>query len=1324
MIILKHLTVERFRLLREIDLHFPQRGSILIQGPNEAGKSVLFESIYFALYGEPLASGKRTLESGHPQGMPLPYYGVALDDLILYGAPNATVTLTLSIGATEMTITRTIERNNGQKVALYVRRLGMPEEVPITHPGAANERIIAELGRMDGEALRNSCFIEQKGLDQLEGLSGSEREKMVHKLLGLEKLTCLVERFKLTEQDEQLLVNAAERLKLAEIQVRIPQLSEQLGQVETALDAVTVSENLAVVEQQQAEIAEQELSLEQVQAKRAELKGRQGRIQQLKKANTVLGEIIDAYDAITEAQRELPELERQITELERREREELPLVEKRVSDLEDLSRSFGTLERMAADLLTAVNTIKRLEQELKLYQEPRDSLQALDEQIAHVQVQVEQVQQTQNELEELRRAGRPQLEARLQRLQRLLERLRALTQARDQHMQRVLNQGLAEENCTQLNKVKKDLQETEQELKLVENEAKQVQQQADSLERRWRQMSLRRQLEEWQRANIMSQGLVDAEQQVLAAHQRQEQLTTAALAARRNVTTQLAIVIVCLVLFIAAGSSAVIQGFLVHSPYIATGLGILALLLAVGAGVGWQNYSKTREQEQLADRQMQEAIGQVSMMVAAREEAASRMSTRQEAITQIEHKIRALNGNIPRSRDEAQQLIEQIPAPHSPERPQGDAPTMIRDQGGVESVVEIQQETHSPGRPQGDAPTMIQDQGGAESVVEIQQEMNEKRNRVAVARNQVNVTMEKVTALRDRIRILEEQRVSKGWDDIDASLRSDQETIGQLQQEVARLFGQEGLTIPNFASPSSPSRVDPALQALVQDTIKATEHEIGVLDGKVDGISELVAQIKSQQEVLDALLARKKTLTERYDRFRASNPSQQLERAREQQAALRSALQSLQDSLRQRVKPLGVAFGQAAISSAEAVARKQLELLNITLGSRVELENRRAAYTSTLKERQDSLSGYYQQLSKLSSSVGSWVVPLNPFTEALTTLRVRCQREIKLANEAAILQQLETLQMQEGACKAKIELCNQEIEEAYERIATMLAQRSRPLAKSYTFTDIVAVWPLVEKYSSQDRTRLQEQRQKLEEDLHQLEQQELILSDQLQMGGTILDLEQARLRMEQQERSYYTKKHGNLLIKAVADRLMQKMIPRTEYYMQQILPLLTSGHYHDVQITTEVAEGTVSGGSFQLHVWDPIAREYVRKSALSSGAADQLSLALRLAFAIAALPRELGAAPGFLLLDEPLSSFDFKRTQALVDVVTGDLLGQHFEQILFVSHSSTFDPAQFPYHVYMESGVILESNLPVVPTFPPQGTNSTLEEKLPVTVKADAFQPC
>jgi DNA repair exonuclease SbcCD ATPase subunit len=126
-------------------------------------------------------------------------------------------------------------------------------------------------------------------------------------------------------------------------------------------------------------------------------------------------------------------------------------------------------------------------------------------------------------------------------------------------------------------------------------------------------------------------------------------------------------------------------------------------------------------------------------------------------------------------------------------------------------------------------------------------------------------------------------------------------------------------------------------------------------------------------------------------------------------------------------------------------------------------------------------------------------------------------------------------------------------------------------------------------------------------------------------------------------------------------------------------------------------------------------------SALSGGAADLLSLALRLAFAIAILPRELNAAPGFVLLDEPLSSFDRGRAQSLVDVVTGELLSRHFEQIIIVSHSSAFEPAMFPYHVYMDNGIVVESNLPVVPSFPVMVMDSITETQIPVVVGSQSF---
>ena len=1276
MIILKHLTVERFRLLREINLHFPQRGSILIQGPNEAGKSTLLESIYFALYGIPMASS--TTGTTGITGT-IDHNRSSIDDLVLYGSSRANVALTLSIGATELVINRVIERGKGQQVTLRVRRLGIPEEELITRLDIVNERVIAELGRMDGETLRNSCFIEQKSLNRLETLPGSEREATLRKLLGLEKLMRLTDQFKLTPNDEQMLTESIDRLKLAEVQARIPELSQKLGELEAALDAVTVSEDLAEASQQEADIAEQELSLERLRERRSELKLRQNRIQQLKKADTTLGEIIEAYDAMGEARRELPELEREIAELDRREHEELPALEKCVKELVDLTRSFGTLERMSNDLLTAVNTIKELEKELKNYQDWQKDNDELETQISNLNVQMEQARQSLNEYEELRRAGRPSLEARLGRLHSLSKRLTALHQAEEKYTLRVMRQGLAEDNAVQLAKVRKDVEEKEHELLEVKTQALQAQQEADALDNQWRQISIGRQLVEWQRLKGLSQGQEKAEQQVIAAHQQQERLTNVALETRRKANRWL-------IFSIGGGALGIVLGIVAlfiasQQAILASVLGLLVLALFGGAAYSLFNYKKVHNEEQIANKQMQDAISQVGLMVTARE-TALRTSGNRDALAEIEHEIHSLGGTVPRSHEEAK------------------------------SAEHLQRQLQNEG----------------ENIADIQQRLTEKRHAVKALQEKVDIAMEAVGALRSERQRLEDQRKNEGWDDIDAQLRSDRIAIQDKQNEIATLAGQEGLPIPSFdATVAEPPSSADDLEMAITETIKVTEREIASIDSKLDLITDLTAQLQVQQEALDILLARKRVLIERGQRYQGKNIVEQVARAREQQLTLRSALQSLQDSLRQRVKQLDVSFGQAAINNAETTVRKQLEALHIVLGNRIELQSRHDNYLVVLKDRQDSLADHYNRLAKYSASLGSWIVPPNPFAETLVALRQRCQQEIKDGNEKGILQELEKIQQQENASQAKIELCRQEIEDAHERITIMLVQRYRPPTKGYNFTDIVSVWPLVSEYTTLDRNRLEEERAAAEKELEELEHQELALSTQLQTGGTRLDLEQARARMEQQERSYQTKKRGSQLLKAVAERLMRKMLPRTEYYMQQILPLLTSGRYHDIRLRTEEEEGTTSGGPFQLRVWDTAAGEYVPKSALSGGAADQLSLALRLAFAIAALPRELGAAPGFVFLDEPLSSFDRRRTQALVNVVTGEMLGQHFEQVLFVSHDSVFDPAMFPYHVYMDNGLVVESNLPVVaaaptPPLPAASGDEEMieEEKQPAEAEPDS----
>src|SRR2546429_8482875 len=92
--------------------------------------------------------------------------------------------------------------------------------------------------------------------------------------------------------------------------------------------------------------------------------------------------------------------------------------------------------------------------------------------------------------------------------------------------------------------------------------------------------------------------------------------------------------------------------------------------------------------------------------------------------------------------------------------------------------------------------------------------------------------------------------------------------------------------------------------------------------------------------------------------FQASDALGQTERAREQQGALRDALRTLQDSLRQRVQSLGFSFGQTAISTAEGAARKQLESLHLFLARKLEIQDRHTQQATLLKESQESLSEY------------------------------------------------------------------------------------------------------------------------------------------------------------------------------------------------------------------------------------------------------------------------------------------------------------------------------------------------------------------------------
>ncbi len=287
MIYLKRLYANNFKQLQELELQFPDHARVLVQGKNEAGKSTLFEALFFALFGSALAT-----ESG----------ARALDGLIAYEKEKARVELDLQCGARLFKIVRTIVRDKANIWELDLTKDGgVPEEVRGNN--TVNKRLISELG-FDGDALLNTCFVEQKKLDKLEGMSKAKREESLAKLLNLDALVALENDFKIRAEDKQELERLKKRVELAVVQDELPKSENALEAVESKLQLIDLrgavegaAEEMRMVQQLDAEIR-------LLAAQRDAAAQRAARIERLKEAMQSLKDARDALERIVENTRE------------------------------------------------------------------------------------------------------------------------------------------------------------------------------------------------------------------------------------------------------------------------------------------------------------------------------------------------------------------------------------------------------------------------------------------------------------------------------------------------------------------------------------------------------------------------------------------------------------------------------------------------------------------------------------------------------------------------------------------------------------------------------------------------------------------------------------------------------------------------------------------------------------------------------------------------------------------------------------------------------------------------------------------------------------
>ncbi len=294
MIHLKRLYTNNFKQLQEVDLRFPERGRILVQGKNEAGKSTLFEAVFFALFGTALAT-----ETG----------ARGLDDLIGYGMEKARVELDVASGDRVFKIARTIVRGKTNVWELDIERAGEIIE-EIRGNTVVNKRLIAELG-FDGDALLNTCFVEQKKLEKLEGLNKAKREESLAKLLNLDALVEIEGDLKIRAEDRQELERLKKRAELADIQAELPAHEQNLAHVESQLKLIDLRGTVDGATAETRAVQQLDAAILALVAQRDAAAQRVERIEALKEA---MQNVKDARDATERAAENARDIERLRTE--------------------------------------------------------------------------------------------------------------------------------------------------------------------------------------------------------------------------------------------------------------------------------------------------------------------------------------------------------------------------------------------------------------------------------------------------------------------------------------------------------------------------------------------------------------------------------------------------------------------------------------------------------------------------------------------------------------------------------------------------------------------------------------------------------------------------------------------------------------------------------------------------------------------------------------------------------------------------------------------------------------------------------------------------
>ena len=330
----------------------------------------------------------------------------------------------------------------------------------------------------------------------------------------------------------------------------------------------------------------------------------------------------------------------------------------------------------------------------------------------------------------------------------------------------------------------------------------------------------------------------------------------------------------------------------------------------------------------------------------------------------------------------------------------------------------------------------------------------------------------------------------------------------------------------------------------------------------------------------------------------------------------------------------------------------------------------------------------------LSKDVSTGSLHEQALIKTLKEIRGALQATLAPLNEQGATNSRDQALLEQGGIEEQKETLERNAKESRQKIEEILTLRQISQPSEYTLSSIAEYWPLIAGVSPDEENQIKAAHDEIRINLRAAEREVEQLTKELGYSGTELNIEECRHKVDELIEERRICEVATEILKETRDRIARQILPITERNMHPLLQQLTGGRYWDVRLTPEENNGQPGEMDYRIRVWDPAANRLVGKNIFSGGTRDQCSLALRLAFALATLPQELGVAPSFIFLDEPLSAFDAQRAQALVELLTTGSIAQHFNQVILISHFHAFDRDVFDYHIHMENGQVIESDLP------------------------------